>query len=186
MSRFKIHHTSISGLTIIERKQISDERGFLTRIYCQEELAAVGWRKSVVQINYTKTNSIGTVRGMHYQQPPFAEYKLVTCLRGAVWDVSLDVRANSTTFLQWHGEELSSSNRRSVLIPEGFAHGFQALTDDVELLYLHSMEYTPNAEVGLNPKDPKLSICWPLAVTQLSTRDANHPLLVNQFKGIVL
>jgi dTDP-4-dehydrorhamnose 3,5-epimerase len=186
MSRFSILDTSIDGLKIVERQQLGDSRGFLSRIFCAEELACAGWCKPVAQINQTQTKTQGTVRGMHFQCTPYAEIKLVTCVRGTIWDVAVDLRAGSPTFLQWHAEELSANNHRSLLIPEGFAHGFQALSDNCELIYLHSTAYTPQAEVGLNPRDPRLSVNWPLTITELSTRDAQHPVLNHQFKGVTL
>lgn len=186
MSRFTILDTPIAGLKIIERQQLGDNRGFLSRLFCAEELAAAGWRKPIAQINHTGTKKLGTVRGMHFQRSPHVEMKLVSCLRGAIWDVAVDLRAGSPSFLQWHAEKLSADNRRALLIPKGFAHGFQTLTDDCELLYLHSVAYAPDAETGLNPKDPILSITWPLAITELSTRDAQHLMLDNLFKGIML
>jgi dTDP-4-dehydrorhamnose 3,5-epimerase len=112
--------------------------------------------------------------------------KLVTCIRGEVWDVAVDVRAGSPTFLQWHAERLSPENGRALLLPEGFAHGFQALTDEAELLYCHSAPYVPGAEGGLNPRDPRLEIAWPLAITDMSARDAQHPLLDANFAGLVV
>ncbi len=186
MSRFTVFDTPIADLKIIERQHLGDSRGFLSRLFCADELAVAGWHKPIVQINQTLTQKQGTVRGMHFQRPPQAEIKLVTCLRGAIWDVAVDLRARSPTFLQWHAEELSAANNRALLIPEGFAHGFQTLSDGCELLYFHSAIYTPAAEAGVNPKDPMLSIAWPLAITGLSTRDANHPMLDQQFKGLIL
>lgn len=186
MSRFTILDTPIADLKIVERQQLGDSRGSLSRLFCAEELAAAGWRKPIAQINQTLTQKQGTIRGMHFQRSPYAEMKLVTCLRGAIWDVAVDLRTGSSTFLQWHAEELSATNHRALLIPEGFAHGFQTLSDDCELIYLHSRAYTPGAEAGLNPKDPMLSITWPLAITELSTRDAQHPMLDHQFKGVTL
>ena len=186
MSRFAILDTPLTGLKLIERQQLGDSRGFLSRLFCAEELATVGWRKPVAQINQTLTQRAGTVRGMHYQKLPYAEMKLVTCLRGAIWDVAVDLRAGSPTYLQWHAEELSADNHRALLIPEGFAHGFQTLNDDCELLYLHSAAYTPEAEAGLNPKDPMLSITWPRAITELSARDTQSPMLDQQSKGLML
>ena len=186
MSRFTIFDTPIAGLKIAENQQLGDSRGFLKRLFCAEELASAGWRKPIAQINQTLTQNQGTIRGMHFQRPPHAEMKLVTCLRGAIWDVAVDLRAESPTFLHWHAEELSAANHRALLIPEGFAHGFQTLSDDCELIYLHSMAYTPGAEAGLNPKDPMLSIAWPLAISELSARDAQHPVLDHQFKGVTL
>lgn len=186
MSRFIILDTPIVDLKIIERQQLGDSRGFLSRLFCAEELAAAGWRKPIAQINHTFTQKSGTVRGMHFQQPPHCEMKLVTCLRGAIWDVAVDLRAGSPTFLQWHAEELSSANRRALLIPEGFAHGFQTIHDDCEVLYLHTAFYMPEVEAGLNPNDSMLSISWPLDIAELSSRDAQHPLLDHQFKGMML
>ena len=110
----------------------------------------------------------------------------MTCLRGAIWDVAVDLRAGSPTFLKWHAEELSETNQRALLIPEGFAHGFQTLCDNCELIYLHTMAYTTEAEAGVNPKDPMLSIKWPLSVTELSARDTQHPMLGPQFVGVRL
>lgn len=186
MSRFTILDTPIADLKIVERQQLGDSRGFLSRLFCAEELAAAGWHKPIAQINQTLTQKQGTIRGMHFQRSPHAEMKVVTCLRGAIWDVAVDLRAGSPTFLQWHAEELSVANHRALLIPEGFAHGFQTLSDDCELIYLHSRAYTPKAEAGLNPKDPMLSIIWPLTITELSVRDAQHPMLDHQFNGVTL
>ena len=186
MSRFSIFDTPLASLKIVERQQLGDSRGFLSRLFCAEELAAAGWGEPIAQINQTVTQKQGTIRGMHFQRPPHAEMKLVTCLRGAIWDVAVDLRARSPTFLQWHAEELSATNRRALLIPKGFAHGFQTLCDDCELLYLHSALYTPAAEAGLNPKDPMLSIAWPLAIAELSARDEQHLMLNQHFKGVTL
>jgi dTDP-4-dehydrorhamnose 3,5-epimerase len=186
MSRFNVTKTSIADLVVVERKQVGDSRGFLSRLFCAEELGAAGWRKPVVQINQTITQKCGTVRGMHYQRMPHPEMKLVTCLHGSVWDVAVDLRFGSATFLQWHAEELSATNHRALLIPEGFAHGFQALRDDCELVYLHSAAYAQEAEDGLNPKDAKLSISWPLDITEMSIKDARRPELDEQFEGMML
>jgi dTDP-4-dehydrorhamnose 3,5-epimerase len=163
----------------VERPRLGDDRGFLSRIFSAADLAAAGWHKSIVQINHSYTQQRGTVRGMHFQRDAHAEMKLVSCLRGAIWDVAVDVRADSPTYLQWHAEELSADNRRALLIPEGFAHGFQALTEGCDLLYLHSVAYAPDAEAGLNPLDPRLAIAWPLPIENLSSRDANHPMLTD-------
>jgi dTDP-4-dehydrorhamnose 3,5-epimerase len=184
--RFKIEQTSIKKLFVIARNPIGDSRGSLARLFCADELAAAGWHKPIAQINQTLTQKQGTIRGLHFQNAPYAEMKLVTCLRGAIWDVAVDLCAGSSTFLQWHAEELSAANHRALLIPEGFAHGFQTLCDDCELLYLHSRAYTPDAEAGLNLKDPMLTIPWPLAITELSARDAQHPMLDHHFKGVTL
>lgn len=184
MSQFLVTDTPLCGLKVIERQRLGDARGFLSRLFCAEELAAASWTKPITQINHTYTACQGTVRGMHFQYPPHAEMKLVTCLRGEVWDVAVDVRAGSPTFLQWHAAHLSAENNRAFLIPEGFAHGFQTLTDDVELLYCHSAAYAPHAEAGLNPQDARLAIPWPLPVAELSARDAGHPLISEEFEGV--
>lgn len=184
MSRFKVTDLSLDGVKIVERQRLGDSRGFLTRLFCAEELAAAGWAKPIAQINHTYTARCGAVRGLHYQRPPHAEMKLVNCIRGEVWDVAVDVRAGSRTFLQWHAERLSADNGRALLIPEGFAHGFQALTADVELLYCHSASYAPDAEAGLNPLDPALAIKWPLPISELSDRDKRHPDRVAGFAGV--
>jgi dTDP-4-dehydrorhamnose 3,5-epimerase len=138
MSRFDCFDAPLSGLKIIQRKAIEDERGFLSRVFCAEAFAQYGFEKAVNQINQTLTRQKGAVRGLHYQLPPHAEIKLVSCIKGEVLDIAVDLRKDSLTFLHWHAEILSESNRRSLLIPEGFAHGFQTLTNDCEMLYLHS------------------------------------------------
>ena len=184
MSRFMITDLPLSGLKRIELKLLGDSRGFLMRLFCAEELAVADWHKPIAQINQTYTAQCGTVRGMHFQQAPFTEMKLVSCIRGKGWDVAVDLRPGSKTFLHWHAEELSADNRRILLIPEGFAHGFQSLTDDVDLLYCHSAAYRAEAEAGLNPRDPMLAISWPLQITELSSRDAQHPLINHNFIGI--
>lgn len=186
MSRLTIIDTPIADLKIVGRQQLGDSRGFLSRLFCSEELSAAGWHKPIAQINQTVTQKQGTIRGMHFQRPPHSEMKLVTCLRGAVWDVAVDLRPESPTYLDWYAAELSASNECALLIPEGFAHGFQTLVEDCELIYLHSTAYSPTAEAGLNAKDPKLSINWPLNITAISPRDSEHKMLDHLFKGVVL
>jgi len=185
LNRFTVTDLPLAGLKRIERQRPGDARGFLERLFCAGELGFAGWNKPVVQINHTHTARRGTVRGMHFQRPPHAEMKLVTCLHGEVWDVAVDVRAGSATFPHWHAEHLSAENARALLIPEGFAHGFQALTDDVHLLYCHSAAHAAGAEGGLNPADPKLAIAWPLPI-KLSPRDAQHPPLNDEFARVAL
>lgn len=184
MSRFAVTDMPLAGLKLVARQRLGDSRGFLSRLFCADELAAAGWVKPIAQINHTYTAKRGTVRGMHFQRPPHAEMKLVSCIRGEVWDVAVDVRAGSPTFLQWHAERLSAENGRALLIPEGFAHGFQTLSDDAELLYCHSAAYVAQAEGGLNPTDPRLGIAWPLAITELSARDAGHLPVGDTFHGV--
>lgn len=186
MNRFTITDLPMTGLKLVERQRLGDSRGFLSRLFCAEELAPAGWRKPIVQINHTFTAQRGTVRGMHYQQPPHSEMKLVTCIQGEVWDVAVDLRAGSQTFLHWHAEKLTADNHRALLIPEGFAHGFQTISDNVTLLYCHNAAHNPVSEAALNAQDPFLAITWPLAITVLSPRDAQHPLLNSEFKGVFL
>lgn len=175
MRRFDCIDTPLHGLKVIQRKPIADARGFLSRLFCTEEMAAYGFIKPISQINHTLTSEKGAVRGMHYQLPPHAEIKLVNCIKGKVFDMAVDLRKGSPTFLQWYGEVLSEENQRSLLIPEGFAHGFQALTAGCELLYLHSAPYVKAAEAALNINDPKLAITLPLAITDVSEK-INHTL----------
>lgn len=184
MSRFTITDLPLVGLKRVQRQQLGDKRGFLARLFCAEELATAGWMQPIAQINHTHTAKQGTVRGMHFQRRPHAEMKLVSCIRGEVWDVAVDLRCGSPTFLHWHAEQLSAENGCALLIPEGFAHGFQALTDDVELIYCHSEAYAAEAEDGLNPNDPRLGIAWPLAIAELSARDAEHALITYDFEGV--
>lgn len=185
-ARFDTLATPITGLQLLQRKPIGDQRGYLERLFCAEELHALVAGKTIVQINHTLTTNKGTVRGLHYQNPPHAETKFVSCLRGQVFDVALDLRNNSSTFLHAHAEILSAGNHRTYIIPEGFAHGFQTLTDDCEMLYFHTAAYDPEAESGLNVNDPRLGIRWPLAITEISARDAGHPLLDDNFAGLAL
>jgi len=186
VSRFTITDLPLTGLKLIERQRLGDSRGFLTRLFCAEALSESGWLKPIAQINHTYTAQRGTLRGMHYQQSPYAEMKLVSCLQGEVWDVAVDLRAGSPTFLHWHAEVLSADNNRAMLIPEGFAHGFQTLTDDVQLLYCHSAPHSPESEAALNAQDPQLAIKWPIKITELSIRDAKHPLVDAKFEGVSL
>jgi dTDP-4-dehydrorhamnose 3,5-epimerase len=184
MSRFGIVETPIAGLRIVERSKLSDQRGFLSRLFCAEELAQAGWRKPIAQINQTLTHRLGAVRGLHFQSPPYAEMKLVSCIRGEVWDVAVDLRRGSPTFLQWFGANLSAENGRGLLIPEGFAHGFQALAQDCELVYFHSCAYHVASEGGIHPQDPRLAIHWPRAIAEMSPRDRGHPMLTPDFEGV--
>jgi dTDP-4-dehydrorhamnose 3,5-epimerase len=186
MSHLSIFDTTIKDLKVIERKPIGDSRGFLARVFCADQLKGAGWNIPIAQINQTVTRKKGTVRGMHFQNNPHAEIKLVSCLRGEIWDVAVDLRHNSPTFLKWHAEKLSSENHRALLIPKGFAHGFQTLADDCELLYLHSAPYKLTAEAGIRATDSRLGILWPLDFSELSQRDSSHPLITDQFKGVEL
>jgi len=178
--------TPIEGLVCIEREPIGDARGSFARLFCDGAYAAFGWPGKVRQINHSRTCGQGSVRGMHFQRPPAAEAKLVTCTAGKVFDVAVDLRRGSPTFLRWHGVELVGGDGRSFLIPEGFAHGFQVLSDEAELLYFHSAPYSAEHEGGLAPSDPKLAIDWPLPIANLSRRDAAHRAIDDHFTGMIL
>jgi dTDP-4-dehydrorhamnose 3,5-epimerase len=178
--------TPLSGLKIARSVPHRDARGAFLRLFCAEELQAVLGRRQIVQINQSRTSSAGAVRGMHFQRPPHAEMKMIRCLRGRVWDVAVDLRAGSPTFLQWHAEELAQDDAQMLVIPEGFAHGFQVLQPDSELLYLHTAFYHPPSEGGLRHDDPRLAIAWPLPPQDLSPRDLSHALLGADFTGVAL
>ena len=184
MSRFFAFNLPLAGLKRIERQVLPDERGFLCRLFCAQELAIHGWEGQLQQVNHTYTRREGVIRGLHYQRSPHCEIKLVSALRGAVWDLAVDLRRESATFLHWHAEILSAENGRAMLIPKGFAHGFQTLSDDVELLYCHSAPYESGAEAGLYPLDATLGIDWPLPVSEMSARDRAHPRLDDGFTGV--
>ena len=186
MSRFDFIPTPLSDLKLVQRKVTEDHRGFLSRFYCVEEFAAAGINKPVAQINHTLTRKKGAVRGLHFQHPPYAEIKLVSCIKGEIWDVAVDLRRDSPTFLRWHGEILSAENRISLLIPEGYAHGFQALSEDCELIYLHTAAYHHEAEGALNVIDPRINITWPLPIEDISERDRSHPFVSHAYQGIIL
>lgn len=169
---------------LISRKRRRDERGYLERLYDADVLGGLLGQRMVMQINRTFTHERGTVRGMHYQLSPHAECKLVSCLHGSVFDVAVDLRRSSPTFLSWHASVLSAENAQSLLVPEGFAHGFQTLSENCEMLYLHTGTYQPAHERGLHPEDRRVGIDWPHPVTGLSPRDAAHPWLTDAFEGI--
>jgi dTDP-4-dehydrorhamnose 3,5-epimerase len=176
--------TPLKGSYIIELTPYSDDRGWFTRTFCKKEFLTIRHDKEWVQINHSFTKNTGIIRGMHYQKPPYAEIKLVRCIAGKLWDVIVDIREHSDTFLQWFGAELSAENKRMMYIPAGFAHGFQTLSDKVELIYHHTAFYEPESEGGLRYDDPLLAIDWILPVTDISDRDRNHPIITPTFKGI--
>jgi dTDP-4-dehydrorhamnose 3,5-epimerase len=180
----KTIQTSIRGVTIIETSPFIDKRGSFSRFYCEDELRGVIGSRRIVQINHSRTNKVGAVRGMHYQRPPNAEMKLVRCIKGKVWDVAVDLRSESSTFLKWHAEELTPQNTRMIVIPEGCGHGFQALEPDSELLYLHTAFYRPDDEDGIAYDEPQVAINWPLPVNDVSERDLSHPSISPRFLGV--
>ncbi|MEP6907271.1 MAG: dTDP-4-dehydrorhamnose 3,5-epimerase [Pseudoxanthomonas sp.] len=180
----KFHRTPLRDLVLVETPSVQDERGRFTRLFCEQEYAELRPGLHFTQINLSSTSHKGTVRGMHYQSPPAAEAKLIRCLRGRVFDVAVDLRAGSPTFLHWHGVELGEDGPIQFFIPEGFAHGFQALTDDAQLLYLHTVAWSREHEGGLRYNDPAISIAWPLQVTQISEKDRQAPLMNGTFAGV--
>ncbi|MBX3497616.1 MAG: dTDP-4-dehydrorhamnose 3,5-epimerase family protein [Parvibaculum sp.] len=175
--RFVVTSTALSGVKSIRRNRMGDERNWLERLFCRDDLAFAGWIWDIAQINRTLTCRKGAVRGMHFQTPPYEEAKLVTCLKGKAFNVAVDLRPSSPTCRHWHGEILSDANDTSLLIPPGFAHGFQALSGDVEMLYFHSAPYAAACEGGVRADDPALAIRWPQEISEMSEKDMNFPLL---------
>ncbi len=183
MNLFK---TKFEDLYVADVNLISDNRGSFGRLFCHEILAPAIKDREILQINFSLTEKCGSIRGLHFQHPPHSEMKLVRCIKGKVWDVVVDIRRDSDTFLQWHAEELSEDNARMIIIPEGFAHGFQTMEDSSQLLYLHTEYYKPDSESGLAFNDPSLAISWPLPIHDISERDKNFPFLTKQFSGLIL
>ena len=180
----KVIETLLKNAFVLKPEPLEDSRGKFSRIFCRQELPQIGRDKSIVQINQSLTRKKGAIRGMHFQRPPMAEIKMVKCLRGSVFDVIIDLRKGSSTFLKWHGEILSAENMKMIYVSEGFAHGFQTLEEDSELLYFHTEFYSPEHEGGVRFDDPKVGIKWPLEVTDISEKDRSHPLLPSEFAGL--
>jgi len=169
--------TELAGAFVVELDKKPDDRGFFSRAFCSREFAEHGLKSQVVQANLSYNHTKGTVRGMHYQVTPATEPKFIRCIRGAIWDVIIDMRPESPTYLQHIGIELSADNRTALYVPDMFAHGNQALTDGAELLYLVGEFYTPGYERGVRYNDPAIGIEWPIPVTIISDKDASWPLL---------
>ena len=182
----KFYPTSLRGAYVIEPEPFQDKRGIFARLFCKKELEAIRHKKNVVQINHSRTSKRATIRGIHYQRPPKAEIKIVKCIHGVVFDVIVDLRKESPTLLQWHGELLSAENMKMMYVPEGFAHGFQTMEENTELLYLHTEFYSPEHEGGLRYDDPMLNISWPLETTEISQKDQEYPFISNDFEGIIV
>ena len=175
--------TILNGSFTIQLDPINDERGWFARYFCKKEFSTIGHEKEWVQMNHSFSLKKGTLRGMHFQKPPHSEVKLVRCIQGSVFDVIIDLRKDSPTFLKWFGTELSAENKLMMYIPEGFAHGFQTLEDNSGLLYMHTAYYSPEAESGLRYNDPQVNISWPLEISEISMRDTNHDIL-EKFNGL--
>jgi dTDP-4-dehydrorhamnose 3,5-epimerase len=178
--------TRIDGVRVARSAVYSDHRGAFTRLFCARQLEEVIGTRHILQSSHSRAAVLGAVRGMHFQYPPHAEMKFVRCLKGRIWDVAVDLRAGSSTFLKWHAEELTPENGRALIIPEGCAHGFQVLEADSELLYFHTAFYTPEMEDGVVYDDPLVGIEWPLPVKDVSARDQRHRRLSADFEGIKL
>ena len=176
----------LGGAAIISLNPIRDERGFFARTFCTATMRKHGLIDTFPQANHSMSVGAGTIRGLHYQTPPAAEAKLVRCLRGEVYDVMVDVRKGSDTFLQWFGCTLAEGDFTVVYVPPGFAHGYQSLTDGAEVVYQSSAEYTPHLEGRIRYDEPRVGISWPVATPILSPKDATTPWLAAEFEGVVL
>ena len=173
----KFFATPLAGLYVVEIEPRVDMRGFFARGFCMDEFAAHGLDTRIAQANMAFNEKASTLRGMHFQVPPHEEAKYIRCVRGAVYDVAVDIRPQSATYLKWHAAELTADNRRMMCIPRGFAHGYQTLSDNTEVFYLVSEFYHPESDRGLRWDDPALAISWPLPNPILSAKDRMHPLL---------
>jgi dTDP-4-dehydrorhamnose 3,5-epimerase len=168
--------TELKDAYIIDLDRREDNRGFFARTWAADEFESRGMVSRVVQANLSYNRTKGTLRGMHFQHAPYAETKLVRCVRGAILDVIVDLRPDSPSYKRWVGVELTAENRRALYVPEGFAHGFQTLVDDAEVMYQVSQIYTPSAEGGVRYDDPAFGIIWPLPPTEMSPKDQRWPL----------
>jgi len=175
----ELRRTPINGVFELLAQPFADHRGAFLNAFRAQELAFMGsWGdRGIAQVNLSRTEAVGTIRGLHLQAEPHSEAKLVRCLRGRVWDVAVDLRRDSPTYRHWHAVELCPNQANALLIPEGCAHGFQVLEPGSELLYLHSGAWEPQAETGVRWDDPRLAVAWPLPVADLSDRDRNLPFL---------
>ena len=178
--------TKLQGNYLIDNENYADERGFFTRTFCEKKFENILKNKKITQINRSFTKIRGTVRGLHFQYPPHAETKIISCLKGEVWDVAVDIRMGSPTFLKYHAVILSEDKSQSFLIPEGFAHGFQTLSDNCEMLYFHTANYNVDAEGAINALDDRLKIQWPKKITCISERDTKFSRLSKNFLGVDL
>ena len=175
MARFVYRNTPVADLFVVERARLGDSRGYFSRLFCERELGDLWPHGPVAQISHSLTIERGVVRGLHFQRTPHAETKFVSCLSGAIFDVAVDLRPDSPTYLKWHGETLSGENMLSMLVPPGFAHGFQTLSENALLLYVVDQPYAPSLEGGISAVDPVLAIDWPLPITRMSDRDKSLP-----------
>ena len=180
----QLEQTHINNLVIAQGAPHSDDRGIFQRVFCAGVLEKILDGRNVAQVNHSFNKDKGTLRGMHFQRRPHCEQKFVRCISGTIYDVVVDLRKGSPTFLQSHAEVLSAENHRMICIPEGCAHGFQTLEDNCEILYFHTNIYVPKSESGIRYNDPKLNIPWPLPVNQISKRDQSFKAVTDTFTGI--
>lgn len=173
----KFSETPLNGAFVVELQEVSDDRGFFARAFCAREFEEHGLKPVVAQINLSFNERKGTMRGLHYQQAPATEAKFMRCISGAIYDVIVDLRPDSPTYRQHFGLELSAANRKALYVPEMFAHGYLALTDEAQAYYSASEFYAPGVEHGLRYDDPALDINWPIPVESITQKDANWPLL---------
>lgn len=184
MDRFTIINEALNGIKLIKTNPINDERGYFQRLICSNELKKIGLSKNIVNINHSLTKKAGSIRGLHYQTQPFSEIKIVKCIKGSIYDVAVDIRKNSPTFLKYFATELTEKNNRMLYIPEGFAHGFQSLEDNSEIIYFVTNYYSKAHDKGLNPFDKKININWSLNCTDISCKDKEAELINDFFIGI--
>jgi dTDP-4-dehydrorhamnose 3,5-epimerase len=176
----------LKGSFLIKPEPFNDERGFFLRSFCAEEFSKNNLESSFIQMNHSGTVGAGSIRGMHFQYPPFAEVKVVKCIKGAILDVIVDLRKDSPTFLKWVGVELNEINKQSLYVPKGFAHGFQALENYVEIVYMVSQVYKKENEGGVRFDDSLIGIEWQLPLSKISDKDIAIPYLDETFKGIMV
>lgn len=182
--KFKFIKTKIKGIYVIIPNPFEDHRGMFMRIYCKNEFKEIDFQKEIININHSATKIKGSIRGMHFQYPPKAEFKIIKCIKGSIFDVAVDLRKNSPTLLKYYSEILSADNMKMLFVPEGFAHGFQSLEKDIEMIYYTTEFYYPEYEGGIRYNDPKINVKWPLKITEISDKDKNQSLLSDNFEGI--
>lgn len=176
----------LRGAFLIEPEPFIDNRGSFTRIFCKDELLQIGHNDPIAQINHSRNVEKGIIRGLHFQHPSEAEIKIIKCIKGAIFDVIVDIRKKSSTFLEWYGQTLSEKNMKMMYVPKGFAHGFQTLEPETELIYFSTEPYCPEFEGALRYDDPQIGIHWPLAVSTVSERDQLHPYIGKSFSGVTI
>lgn len=176
--------TKLEGVFVVSLEPLIDKRGFFARTYCKKEFDKINHKGEFVQINHSYNKIKGTIRGMHFQSPPFQEVKLIRCISGSVFDVIVDLRQKSPTFLQYFSIKLSAENKKMIYVPKNFAHGFQTLSDNSELIYHHTEFYNPKTDSGIRFDDPKLNINWPLEPKMISEKDCSYKFMETNFKGL--